>query len=277
MNGEQNNPYAIYVYCDGAMDYNSKNTGGVGIEIRFPEHIDCESIELSIGRYEKANIERIELEAILQGMNEVIELYKKKRECLTNVNNIIIKTDRAGLTDQGKTNPYKIREWRKNDWKNYEGKAIKNKDLLDKIDKTRWKIANELCRIVKIEYGRRKFNKKADKLAKKGKESSLVNKSIAISGVKIGRRIYDGAEIQYQLLEEKSEYVIHVYKKEPVQDQWEICVEFCDGQFLGQSMKIYSDDNLERKLHRCHKYKVRIKKVYKFHAIIYKTVKEVKQ
>ena len=29
------NPYALYIKCDGAMDYDSKNPGGVGFEIIF--------------------------------------------------------------------------------------------------------------------------------------------------------------------------------------------------------------------------------------------------
>lgn len=38
------NPYAIYINCDGAMDYDSKNTGGVGYVITFPDFIELETI-----------------------------------------------------------------------------------------------------------------------------------------------------------------------------------------------------------------------------------------
>ena len=33
------NPYAIYVNCDGVMDYTSGNPGGVGFNISFPESV----------------------------------------------------------------------------------------------------------------------------------------------------------------------------------------------------------------------------------------------
>ena len=73
MNKVLQNPYALYVYCDGAMDYGPKNAGGIGLEIFFPEFVGLESIKKSIGSYEGANIERMELEAIIQGMKEVLE------------------------------------------------------------------------------------------------------------------------------------------------------------------------------------------------------------
>ena len=128
MSGISINPYAIYVYCDGAMQYDSKSTGGVGFEIVFPESVELENIQKSFGRYEGANIERLELEGILQGMNGVLDVFQQEREKFRNVQTIIFITDRLSLADSNKTNPYRIRDWRKNKWRNHEGKAIKNID-----------------------------------------------------------------------------------------------------------------------------------------------------
>jgi hypothetical protein len=44
------NPYAMYVNCDGAMDYGRLNHGGVGFLIRFPDGLHLEDISHSIGR-----------------------------------------------------------------------------------------------------------------------------------------------------------------------------------------------------------------------------------
>jgi len=115
----------------------------------------------------------------------------------------------------------------------------------------------------------------ADKLAKKGKEQAIVKDNIAIKGIKIGRRKYDDIEVDYELLEEKKEHVVHVFKKDPIREQWEICVEICEGTFLGKKLKIYSDSEVERRLHRHHKYRIRIKNVFAHHVTIYKTIKEV--
>lgn len=274
MNGFPINPYALYVFCDGAMDYNSKNTGGIGFEIIFPEAMEIESIQTTIGRYEGANIERLELEAILQGMNKLLETHEKQKELFKNIPTIIFVTDRFGLNDAEKTNPYKIREWRKNKWHNHEGKAIKNADLLDKIDKTRKKITEKLYCGLNINYGRRKFNKTANKLAKAGKSQPVVKKDIAAKGEKIGKRKFQGDTVNYEHLEKGKEYLVHIYKKEAVVDQYEISAEFCEGPFQGKKLKIYSDYSVEKKLKRRNEFLIRLKNVFKHHVVIFKTIKQ---
>jgi ribonuclease HI len=277
MRTSPDNPYALYVYCDGSMDYDSRNTGGVGFEIVFPDFVELENIQESIGKYEGGNIERLELEAILQGMNEVLRLFQNEKEKLVNINTIIVITDRYGLNDQERTSPYRIREWRKNKWHNYEEKAIKNSDLLDKIDKTRKKISNTTYCRLSIQYKRRKYNKKADKLARAGKKQAILKDDIALKGIKIGRRKYNDIEVNYILLEEKTELHVHVFKKDPVHDQWEISVEICEGKLIGKKLKIYSDDELASKLQRLHEYSIRIKKVFNHHITIYRTLRELKK
>ncbi|NQT49458.1 hypothetical protein HQ571_02060 [Candidatus Kuenenbacteria bacterium] len=276
MNVARSNPYALYVHCDGAMDYDSKNSGGIGYEIVFPEEVALERITKSIGKYEGSNIERLELEAILQGMYELLRLFEEHGNDLRNVQTIIITTDRFSLNDQEKTSPYKIREWRKNKWYNYEGKAIKNRFLLDKIDKTRKKISDKTYCSVEIKYLRRKFNKVADKLAKEGKKRYLKKPDIVIHGLKLCKRKYDGLEVDYKLLEDKKKYLVRIFRKEPVLDQWEIWGELCDGEHLGKKIKVYSDRIMELRLHRHHGYYIRIKKKFSHHVSIFKTIKEKK-
>lgn len=272
----QTNPYAIYVHCDGAMDYNPKNSGGVGYQIKFPDSVPLDIIEESIGRYEKANIERLELEAIIQGMNALINVFEGKSEELKCVNTIIITTDRYGLNDNEKTSPFRIRDWRKRNWHNHEGKAIHNSDLLEKIDKTRKKLSDKTYCRIRIEYLRRKYNKAANRLAKRGKQSSLINDSLSIKGIKIGRRKFDGDEIDYKKLKEKEEISVHIFKKDPVRDQWEVNCEICEGEYISKKLRIYTDDKLENKLQRHHIYLVKIKKVFTHHILIFKTIKEIK-
>ena len=214
----------------------------------------------------------------MQGMKEVIKLFENNNAKLRGIRNIIFTTDRLSLNDEEKTSPYRIREWRKNNWHNHEGKAIKNSDLLDKIDKTRKKIADSTFCSIKIIYRRSKFNKTPDKLAKEGKKQPIVKTNIALKGIKIGRRKYDGIEVDYEHLEKEKEYVVCVFKKDPVRDQWEIWVEVCEDKILGQKFKIYSEDSseIENKLHRHHEYKIRIKTVYAHHVTIYETIEEIK-
>ena len=270
------NPHAIYVHCDGAMDYNSKSTGGVGYKIIFPDFVDLESIQESIGRYEGANIERLELEAIIQGMEEILRVFHCNKEKLRNANQIIFVTDRFALQDSDRTNPYKIKEWRNKGWHNHEGKPIKNSDLLEKLDKTRKKI-RDLCYCrVEINFKPRKFNKAVDKLAKAGKTNPILKDTIAIKGTKTAKRLFSDSSIDYTQLKEKEEIIINIYRKEPVREQWEIFAEIYEGKYMGRKMKIYTDDTLAAKLQRQHKYRIRLKNVLKFHVTIYKTIHEIK-
>jgi len=271
------NPYALYVHCDGAMNYDSKNTGGIGIEIDFPESVDLEPIKLSVGKFIGANIERLELEAIIRGMKEVLKIFGlHKQEKFNTITTIIITTDRFSLNDDDKTSPFRIAAWRKDKWHNHEGKAIKNSNLLDDIDKLRKKLYNSThCRI-NIVYQRRKYHRNVDKLAKEGKSKIAINDSISVKGIKIGPRKFDAEEVQYALLKEKENYLVRIFKKESVLDQWEICAEFCEGKFIGKKLKIYTDIVLEKRIHRQHIYSVRLKNVFQHHIIIYKTFKEIK-
>jgi ribonuclease HI len=270
------NPHAIYVHCDGAMDYDSKCTGGVGYKIEFPDFVDLESIQESIGRYHGANIERVELEAIIQGMEEILRICKNNKEKLRNVKQVIFVTDRFALQDSDRTNPYKVKEWRSNKWHNHEGKPIKNSDLLDKLDKTRKKICESLYCRVEIIFKPRKFNKAVDKLAKKGKSYPIINETIAVKSTKTSKRLFDGNLIDYKLLKDKEEYSIHIYRKEPVLEQWEIFAEIIEGNFSGRKMKIYVDNLIAAKLQRQHKYKVRLKTIYRYHCTIFRTIIEIK-
>lgn len=269
-------PRAIYVRCDAGMDYKPKNPGGVGVVIEFPDFVDLESVEFDFGKYGGANIERLELEAIIRGMEEILKLYGTESDKLRSVKRIIVVTDRFGLSDEEKTSPYRISEWRKNKWKNHEGKSIKNSDLLEKVDKTRSKLRARTYCNVEVNYEPRRYNKVANKLSKKGKTKLLPTRSIDLKGTKQGRRKFDGEEIKYSLLKPKEEYTIHIFKKDPVSDQWEIHAEFCEEEFQGKKVKIYTDDKLERKLPRNNYYRVKIKDVFRHHITIYRTLKKLK-
>lgn len=269
------NSYAIYVRCDAAMNYDSKNTGGIGYVIEFPEDCAIDNIFRKVGHYVGANIERLELNALILGMTELLKVYKYRSEDLKAATGIICITDRFSLNDQEKTSPYRIREYRRNKWRNHEGKEIKNSDLLDRVDKLRAKIYRETHLVPRIEYRRRKENKAADVLSKQAKLEPIVNKGLAKPGLKVGTRKFDGGEVDYQLLESNQNLTVHIFKKERIKSQWEISAEICDGKQLGQKVKIYTDSEIEKELHRRHTYKVLLKQVYMHHVSIEEGIAEV--
>ncbi|MDB5049132.1 MAG: hypothetical protein JWO30_2203 [Fibrobacteres bacterium] len=263
------NPYAIYVNCDGAMDYQKGNPGGVGFFVRFPESVALEPIGISVGTYLHGNIERLEIEALIQAMKKTKDIFFEHLEMLKNVNTIIFITDRLGLSDKAKTSPYKIKEWKSNGWKNHEDKPIKNHKLLGELDRERRKLASATKSQVRIEWRRRKFNKKADKLAKAGKGAGTQKFKLWNAGEKIGRRKLEGDEVNYRLILPNDEYHVNIFRKDPVQDKWEVWAEICSGDSQGQKLKIYAEDILAKELNRGNEFKIRIKNVFNFHVEIF--------
>jgi ribonuclease HI len=270
------NPYAIYVYCDASMDYDSQNTGGVGFQIIFPDCVQKDNIKESVGKFVHANIERLELEAIISSMETLVDIYQKGGVDLSGVGSIVVVTDRLALCDTERTYPYKIQEWRKNNWCNHEGKEIKNSDLLDRLDKKRKKLSELVRGRVSIEYRPSKLNRTADKLAKAGKDIPICNNSIAIGGLKVGKRKDAGREVTYRFLRKGDEIDIRIFLKRPIRNQWEISAEICEGANAGQKLKIYTDYELAEKLHRHHEFRIRLKKVYSHHIEIFRSIKELK-
>jgi len=208
-------------------------------------------------------------------MKETLKVFEENHEKLKNINQIIFITDRYGLREEDKTSAYKIRGWRSNKWKNHEGKPIKNHKLLDELDKTRKKLSDKTYARISIEYRPRKQNKISDKLSKKGKKEGLILEELSKKGQKIGRRKLDGVEIKYSKLNEKDELHINIFRKDPVQDEWEIWAEICKGQNEGNKLKIYTDDILATKLQRGNEYIIRIKSVFSHHVKIYRTIKKI--
>ncbi|HQG78222.1 MAG TPA: hypothetical protein PLS58_12075 [Bacteroidales bacterium] len=268
---------AIYIHCDGSMIHNTKSSGGIGYVIKFPDEFELEDISDYHGTFENANIERLELLALIKGMQGFMDWYKKFNLRLTSVTKIILITDRFYLQDEERTSPFKIRDWRKNGGKNHEGKEILNWDLLNTLDKTRTKLNQLTFKPVRIEYQRRKYNKEADKLSKRARKEGTPNKAIAIIGHKIGKRKYDGQDVIYRNLKPKETIDIHIFRKRPIKNQWQINAEITSGVALGRKIMIITDHELQERLQRGNLYCVKIKAVLTHHIEIYRTIRKLKK
>jgi len=262
------NPHVININCDGAMDRDQRQTGGNGFCIEFPDFLNLEPISKSI-RNDGQGIHRLEMISILESMEKLLSFGKQNPGILHKVAGVNIYTDRIKVTDAELLNPYRIQEYRKNRWLNHENKPIKDKDLLDKIDKIRKKLHQEVGGIIKIEYIPEKKNKNADKLSKIGKRSLIHDKKIIKKKrVHVTRRIFDGPEIDYSLIHENDLLIVHVYIWEAVQNQFELKTEIMDGQYLGRIIRIYVAPAVKTDVHLNHCYEVKIKNVYTHHVEI---------
>ncbi len=270
-----NNPNVIHIRTDGAMDLDTQQTGGTGFVINFPELYEIPDIQESFRR-DKQGIHRLEMIAILEGIEALTKWVKNQGKNSIDCSRVVIHTDRHSLIDNELLNPWKIAGWRKNKWKNHEGKPIKDKDLLDSIDKARKKLSAKIRKRVEIVYVRRKFNKQADKLSKQGKKGEVRSRKIISEKYsKISKRLYDGDEISYKELKAGDPLEVRVYKKDSVQKDYEVSGEISDGDLFGKKIKIYVSILQELELHRHHFYKIVIQDVYKYHVRIRSDFEEV--
>lgn len=269
------NSHAIHIRTDGAMDRDTGQTGGTGFVIEFPEPAEILPIHESFRR-DNQGIHRLEMIAILEGMETLIKWIDNHDWASLDCSRVIIHTDRHSITDTGLSNAWKVAGWRRNGWRNYEGKPIKDKDIISSIDKTRKKLSNRICGRVEIVYVRRKKNKKADKLSKQGKKGEARSrKIIREKNVKVAKRLFDGDEIDYGTLKIGDRLEVRVYRKDPVQKEYEIGAEISDGDLFGKRIKVYVDFMQEIDLHRHHYYEIVIDNVYKHHVRIRSDFEEV--
>jgi ribonuclease HI len=266
------NPHAIKIHCDGAMDYDRYNTGGNGFRIDFPDAFEITPIEGSLRR-DGQGIHQLEMISILEAMDELIKQYKVKSlpRCSSGV---IIFTDRFSVP--ALLNPFAIQSYRKNKWKNHENKPIKDQDLIDRIDKTRSKLIQTVGGRVEIYYKRRNENKIANRLSKAGKNTEIRSKKVInIKTKNIIKRLFDGPEVDYKDLKIDDLLYLRVYSWEMVDELYEIKVEVYKGILKGKKIKIYIDNEIKNEMHRGHFYKVLVKKINSHHILI-ELVKELK-
>lgn len=269
------NESVINVYTDGAMERDTRQTGGTGFVIKLPESIGIPNIEESFRR-DNQGIHRLEMIAILEAMDTLRKWLKHNDEYIIGISGITIHTDRMSCTDKELLSPWKISGWRRNGWKNHEGKPIKDKDLLDKIDKNRKKLSDKIRGRVEIVYLRRKYNKEADKLSKQGKKGLEKNRKIISEKYsKISKRLFDGGEVKYSDLDIGEKLEVRVYLKDSVQKEFEVLAEINSSENFGKKIRIYVSFIEELDLHRHHYYKVTIKEVHKHHIRIMSDFEEV--
>lgn len=267
------NDNAIEVYTDGAMDRDTRQTGGTGFVVRFPDCIDIPNIEESFRR-DNQGIHRLEMIAILEAMVTLNKWLKINSTHAKDISNILFHTDRHSLTEL--LNPWRVSGWRRRGWKNHEGKPIKDKDLFDNIDKLRKKLSDKIGGRVEIVYVRRKYNKEADGLSKRGKTGFEKNKLIVDAKLsKISRRLFDGDEITYSELSAGDNLDVRVYRKDSVQKEFEVLGEISDGEHFGKKIRIYVSFVDELELHRHHYYRVTVKEVRKHHIRIMSDFEEI--
>lgn len=258
------NPHAIYVRSDGSLDYGPGSTGGYGYQIEFSEYINIDDVEKSFGPTKGFNIETLELMGLDVAIKDFLRISRDNKEEVRKANEVYFLVDRFALADTERLSLSKIAYWRKNGWKTSSGSPVKNKDLIDSIDKNRKKIGDTCLCPVRIKYISRKKNKAADKLAKAGKRSPGI-KHVSRELSKIHRRLHDGDEVIYVNLKKGQALDLHIFKKTSIGcGTWEVSADIVSQKYFGRKIKLHISISLERSIHRGHSYSVVISSISKY-------------
>jgi hypothetical protein len=92
---------------------------------------------------------------------------------------------------------------------------------------------------------------------------------LAKKGEKIGRRRFKGGEIKYSQINAGDIFRVHIFRKDPVQEMWEVWCEITQGKLIGQKLRIYADNELTANLKRGNEFVIHIKEVKTTFIIVY--------
>ena len=140
--------YDIIAYTDGACKVNP-GVGGWGVVL-----VSLDGSKEFFGAEARTTNNKMELMAAIKAIEESCKVY---------ASSVLVYTDsqyvQKGITDW-------IKNWKKNGWKNYSGKPVKNIEL--------WKQLDELCGMCNVSWqwvrghNDNPGNERADELANKG-------------------------------------------------------------------------------------------------------------
>jgi ribonuclease HI len=171
-------PHALKIYVDGSAITNPGKMVGIGMVIVYPESDNKKNDEFSLGYHYGTN-QTMEMNAYLEALKKAIRLCADLK-----YQRVIIYSDSWYVCE----NIFRAQTWKKNKWKNKDGKSILNNKHWDELLKTRAKlrIPNELI------WHKGKSNelvKRVDGLAKQGARSNEKTIDSNLNSSRVTRKV----------------------------------------------------------------------------------------
>jgi len=123
-------PHAIHIQIDGSCYRNPGGESGCAAIAFYPEHLQLPSEQIVDRGYGESTNNRMELMACLKALEWV-----RERQPWTEVVRVQLVTDSTYLANGIHNAPY----WKKNKWRNQDGKPMFNSDLWDDLLRARMK------------------------------------------------------------------------------------------------------------------------------------------
>jgi ribonuclease HI len=258
---------AVKIYIDGSAFKNPGNEGGFGLLLEYPNEI--EDKEISVSGYKETTIQRMELKACIYALKYIRNNLSEFRKI---TGRVIIITD----SDYVYSNQNRAIYWRKEKWKNKEGRPIENPDLWKEFLSVKSNVG--INTEITLQKGKSTPNtKRVDKLAKQSAKSSIKRKDYGYRIGKIGRSKVRSGNSPTLFPANNQEEIIHVYYYTTINNQKEIKFDLFskeENKFISKHVA-YLIDNKGVDIHRHgHYYKVRFNSNSKYPIIKY--IKETK-
>lgn len=259
-------PNALKIYVDGSALKNPGGPGGIAGIAEFPENLNRDSELIFEEGYLETTNNRMELWACIKAFE-----YARQVAALLRCPRIIIISDSLYVNDNHRRAPY----WKKNGWKNADGRPLENADLWNELLLLRPKVRTS----TEIQWVKGKsapILKEVDRRAKAAAKQPT-NVDRGFRGGKVARSKTLGRSASTLFSARGQESVINVYRKKLVgttEDKiyFDLFSE-SNGEFTAKH-HAFTIAEIAHELHRSHRYRVRFNDNPK-HPIIESVLEEL--
>lgn len=240
-----NEPHALKLYVDGSAYRNPGHEGGYSVFAEYPDSFNVESHEVCSGAYGETTNNRMELKACI----EAFKFARREVERIR-INHILVITD----SDYVYSNQQRASYWKKDKWKNREGRPVGNSDLWNEFLSARQKVSATL----EVRWHKGKESEilnNVDKGAKKAAKG-IKKTDFGFNKGKVARTKVKGGGIAMFPAKGQKE-VIRIFKYENKADnEWKVCFELYLKSESKFTSKYFAYIHSLEGIHRHSSYKV---------------------
>lgn len=241
-------PHAIKIYIDGSALKNPGGPGGIAAWIEFPMDWDREEEPLFQEGFHETTNNRMELLACIRAFD-----YVRRHTFDVDVQRVQIVTDSQYVHEFF----YLAETWRKNDWRNSDGKPVENRDLWKDLLSVRNKV--RLRTTLEWMKGKTSSILKAVDRSAKVASSQPWSSDRGFRGGKVAASRVGAKNAASMFPANGQERVIRIYRNKPA-GRLEHKIYFtifseASGQFVEKAYAFASPE-IALELHRQHAYRV---------------------
>jgi ribonuclease HI len=250
---------AIQIFTDGSAINNPGGRGGIGVVVRYPEHLQLEDeVICEVGYVESTN-NRMEMTACIKALEWV-----RKNKPWPDVTFVQVVTDSKYVADNV---GYRAYEWKKLKWRNQYGEPKENTDLWKKLLSARQK-AGMRVEFVQTKGKKSEVLKLVDQTAKQARDGGTETDRGYRPGT-VSRSMVKGAAKAYPASGQVA--MVRPYRK-TIMATGEEKLRFDtlseDGQSFVACFYAYATVKMAADLHRQHGYRVRFNDNPKYPQIL---------